>query len=787
MFEDALRQPSADCDAYLRRVCGDDLELYREVAALLEHHRVNEGDPAWAADAAVRVISSLPRLHPGDRLGRYQIESFIDAGGMGEVYKALDTRLNRSVAVKRLNGTQNDRFDQEAHAVAALNHPHICQIHDIGPDYLVFEYIEGRPLCGPVSVDEGLRLGIHIAGAIEAAHARGILHRDLKPANILVTEGGNAKVLDFGLAKITTNETDATQTLAGVIVGTAAYMSPEQAEGRPLDPRTDIFSFGTVLYELLSGRRAFEGATSAQVVSAVLRDDPPPLQTSVAALDRLVHQCLSKSAAQRPQTMADVKHALEDVVGERATVAVTSTKPSIAVLPFADMSPGKDQEWFSDGLTEEIINVLVQVPGLRVIARTSAFAFKGKQSDVRQIGNALGVTHLLEGSVRRAGDRLRVTVQLVTASDGTHLWSERYDREMEDVFAIQDDIARSIAKMMSVKLSVDRALGPRHVPNVQAYENYLKAVHEYVSMDLIKIKSARERLFGYLDRAAALDPAFAAPHALRGNILWTAAETSRHPARETFPKAKAALLKAIDLDPELPQAHAVLALIALTYDFDQIEAERHFLSFTKAAVHGSVDVWTSTAVSQFLAFTGRAHEAPHYLQPLLLDDPLNALTHHLLAVMRDAAGAHQEAEAEYRRALELDETFFVSGEGLAINQLYQRKLPEALAAMERAYAVAPWNQSTTGILAGIRRRTGDVAGARTLIDQFGDGERYGVPIGFALYHAVCEEADLAAEWLEKAIAQRDPRVFVFLYLLPGDVWRSSARWPALAKVLGMAH
>ncbi len=312
-------------------------------------------------------------LAPGSRLGPYEVVSALGAGGMGEVWKARDTRLDRMVAIKRLTA-HSERFEQEARAIAALNHPHICQIYDVGPDYLVLEYVEGRPLQGPLPVNDAIRLAIQIAAALEEAHARGILHRDLKPANVMVTPQGAAKLLDFGLAKLLDADADVTRTLDGTVVGTAAYMSPEQAEGKPLDARSDIFSFGAVLYEMLSGTRAFAGQTSAQVVTAILRDDPPALQAP-AGLERIVRRCLHKASAQRFQTMADVRAALEQLAAKPPEL-----QPSIAVLPFANMSGDKDNEYFSDGLAEEIINALTRIPGLKVIARTSAFAFKDKHA-----------------------------------------------------------------------------------------------------------------------------------------------------------------------------------------------------------------------------------------------------------------------------------------------------------------------------------------------------------------------------------------------------------------------
>ena len=423
-------------------------------------------------------------LTAGTRLGPYEILALLGTGGMGEVWQARDTRLNRIVAVKQLKAQHNDRFEQEARAIAALNHPHICQIHDIGPDYLVLEYIEGQPLRGAFPAAEALRLAIQIASALEEAHAKGILHRDLKPANIMLTGKGVAKLLDFGLAKLVSDEIDVTQTMPGTVLGTMAYMSPEQAQGKPLDQRTDVFSFGAVLYEMLSGSRAFNGDSTAEVLGAVLRDDPRPIQAP-PALERIVRRCLQKSPGQRFQTMGELRGALEHTTTDVASPGplVRGSAPwieergaSIAVLPFTDMSAAKDQEWFCDGIAEEILNALTPLKGLRVAARTSAFSFKGKGDDLRTIGEKLNVTTVLEGSVRRAGDRLRITVQLSDVQNGFQLWSERYDRELKDIFDTQDEIAKAIAERLRVTLAggKDDRLVERATTNVEAYQRYLK-------------------------------------------------------------------------------------------------------------------------------------------------------------------------------------------------------------------------------------------------------------------------------------------------------------------------
>jgi serine/threonine protein kinase len=430
-------------------------------------------------------------LTSGTRLGPYQILAPIGTGGMGDVYKATDTRLNRTVAIKVLNGAHSDRFEQEAPAIAALNHPHICTLHDVGPDYLVMEYVEGAALRGPLPVEEAVRLALQIAAALEAAHSKGITHRDLNPANILVTKQG-VKLLDFGLAKVSSaKETSITQTmghqtLAGTILGTAAYMSPEQAEGKPADARSDVFSFGAVLYEMLSGRRAFEGESAISTMAAVLNKEPHRLDAP-PVLEGVVMRCLEKQSARRFQTLAELREALG-----RATQARTGTlmpqHPSIAVLPFANMSADKENEYFSDGLAEEILNLLAKTPGLKVIARTSSFAFRNKEQDITKIAEALRVQNILEGIVRRAGNRIRITAQLIQAADGTHLWSERYDRELTDVFAAQDEISAAIAGALKVKLVASK---PRYTPKLPAYEALLKAKHFHWKVTAESMAQAR--------------------------------------------------------------------------------------------------------------------------------------------------------------------------------------------------------------------------------------------------------------------------------------------------------
>jgi eukaryotic-like serine/threonine-protein kinase len=712
----------------------------------------------------------------GVQLGPYRLLSPLGAGGMGEVWKARDTRLNRVVAIKRLSAPYSDRFDQEARAIAALNHPHICQIHDVGQGYLILEYIEGERLKGPLPTDQALRLAIQIASALEHAHGCGILHRDLKPANVMVTPPGEAKLLDFGLAKLVNGDVDVTRTLEGAVVGTAAYMSPEQAEGRTLDARSDVFSFGAMLYEMLSGTRAFAGTTTVHVLNAVLRDSPPPLQAA-PALDRIVRQCLAKSPTARFQAMADVRAALEQASRERDSPSA-SPQPSIAVLPFADMSPGKDHEWFSDGVAEEIINALTHVPGLMVIARTSAFAFKGKNEDIRRIAETLGVAHVLEGSVRRAGNRVRVTAQLITAANGSHLWSERFDREMADVFAVQDEIAGAIAATLQVKLSGAPAIHRRYTPNLPSYEAFLKALHHAQKLTPDAMARSRE----YYEQAIALDPGFALAHSTYGFYFAQLANYGLLTAHEAMPLVRAKAQRALEIDSSLPDAHAMLGVVAALYDYDWTEAERRFkLAMATDPIPAQV---RRAYALYYLLPTGRFREAADECQHALKEDPVDLMGRLRLAQCLRAAGRIADSFRTLREVLELDENLWFTHFVLGVEHTLVGDFSEAMPHAERAHVLAPWSPVATAGFAAVLTLTGEVSRAEALLEGLKPGDAYGAPLALGTFHLLCSEIDLAVEWAKRSIEQRHPAIFFFLNA-HGQTLRSSPSWPALADSMNL--
>jgi len=522
------------------------------------------------------------QLAKGDRLGTYEIVAPLGAGGMGEVYRARDPRLGREVAVKVLSRAAEDdpsrsaRLEREARLVAALAHPNVLTVHDVGEQdgthFLVTELLEGETLRerlarrGTLPWREVVDLGVAAARGVAAAHLRGIIHRDLKPENLFCTTEGQWKVLDFGLARLLDPTADATSgadadtalTRIGTLLGTAAYMSPEQARGEPVDERTDLFALGAVLHEALAGRSPFRRDNAGATLAAVLGDDPPPLPSGIEApprLVRLIARCLAKDREDRPASAADLADELERIGSDGAPREAAS--PSIAVLPFRDMSAERDQGYFCEGVAEEILHALTRVEGLRVAARTSSFQFDAG-GDVQEVAGRLEVGHVLEGSVRRDRENLRVTVQLIDGTTGFHLWSERYDRSCADVFAIQEEIAASVAAKLANGLTegARRAIRRRGTRNLLAYDHYLRGrrlANEHRHRSHLQASAEYEA-------ALAADPGFAAALAAYAEsqtqiYLWH----GRDP--QSLARAEAASERAFELDPEGPEALAARGLV----------------------------------------------------------------------------------------------------------------------------------------------------------------------------------------------------------------------------------
>jgi eukaryotic-like serine/threonine-protein kinase len=588
-------------------------------------------------------------VETGTRFGPYTVLNPLGKGGMGEVYRAHDERLARHVAVKVLSPeVEADhaalvRFQREARAVAALSHPNVVAIHDVGQEqgvsYVVMELLEGRSLRdelknGALSLQTTIGYASQIAAGLAAAHAKGIVHRDVKPANIFITEEGRLKLLDFGLARVAADETfdaaGATMsrlTTPGLVVGTLGYMSPEQVQGEQVDARSDIFSFGCVLYEMVTGRRPFVAETAMRLMTAIARDEPPPISSSLPpALHEILSRCLAKDREKRYGSASDLGRALESLAAEidrtvpfsssAPTVALESTRrrrlplvaagvtlsglvliaaviavlprfrsaaipagalnperiESIAVLPFTNLSGSRENEYLSDGVTEEIINALTRVPGLRVVSRTSSFALKGQELDIRQIADRLGVRALVDGSVQRAGEQLKISARLVEVENGYQLWSESYRREMTDIFAIQDEIASQVAAALEVELGV-RPRSSQPPRDIAAYELYLKGREASRIWTREGLDRAIEAFQGALQR----DPSFAeawAGLADTYSVLDHSPDATSLKPEESYRLATQAAERALSIDSKSAEAHAALGHI-LTHQGDFERAGHH--------------------------------------------------------------------------------------------------------------------------------------------------------------------------------------------------------------------
>ena len=691
---------------------------------------------------------------PGKKLGPYELVSTVGKGGMGEVWKARDTRLQRDVAIKFCATQFSDRFLREARAIAALNHPNICTLYDLGPDYLVMEFIEGTTPQGPLAPPEAIRLARGIAAALEAAHGKGIIHRDLKPANVVVTQSG-PKLLDFGLALVndsTVGFEDAATSLtaAGMVMGTIAYMSPEQAQGKPADARSDVFAFGLLLYELLSGRRAFEGNSPLATMAAILQSEPPALSASEVA--PVVTRCLKKDPAERYQTMTAVREALEQSQsGPAATARADSPGPSIAVLPFANIGADKENEYFSDGLAEEILNALSQVEGLNVAARTSSFSFKGSGAQLSEIAAKLRVATVLEGSVRRAGNRVRVTVQLVDVGKGFQMWSERYDRQMEDIFEVQDEIAKAITERLKVTLAGEIK---RSTQSLEAYELYLKGRHYWHQRSPSTLRVAIQ----CFEQAIKVDPRYALAWSGLADCYgilrvygWVTAEESR-------PQAHAAMTQAVTLDPSLWEVNFSRALYLFYFERDWRQAEPHF---DKAVAINPRSSLAQVYYSLFLAAEGRVAEAVEHATVACQLDPLSAFIHAVAGGAFHTLDRFDAAEQAARQSLELqpDYLFGLWVHGMALCGLGRNE--EAVVPLERAVTLsrAPIFVGNLGLAYG---RAGRIDDATRLLHELEERSGRGEYVAaFTLLCIYIGLRDLPAirELLAKALLETTPVSF----------------------------
>lgn len=760
-------------------------------------------------------------LAAGSRLGPYEILAPLGAGGMGEVYRARDPRLGRDVAIKIIadarstepstnDGSPPDpgrlervtRFEHEARAVAALSHPNVLAIFDIGigeSPFLVTELLEGETLRallerGPLSGQRAIEVALQVVAGLDAAHARGIIHRDLKPDNVFVTASGLVKILDFGLAKrvsvLDADEQSATRprTVAGTMLGTLGYMAPEQVRGLAVDHRADIFAIGAILYEMLTARRAFRGATPADTISAILTEPSSALSfgsDTPPSLVRVVRRCLAKDAEQRFQSARELGGALESASDIRAAhtapAEVTTQPSSVAVLPFTNVSADVDNQYFSDGLAEDLIDALTRLSGLRVASRTSSFRFRGQNADIRQIAQDLGVDAVLEGTVRRAGTRLRITAQLTNAADGYHIWSERFDREMADVFDIQDEIVGAIVTTLAPALAPEaKGVVRRPTENLDAYELYLKGRH-YWNQRSPTVVGTAIRCF---EDAIALDPAYALAYTGLADCYSILRVYGWTPPEHTQPRALDAVTHAVALDPGLPEAHFSTALYVFHFEPHWRAARRHFQEAIAASPRMAM---FEAYFALFLATAYEYDEAKERRDRALALDPHSSLVRFLAAatccLISDFAGAEQHAE----RALALEPESLGARWPQMIALAATGRLGEAIALGERVIARsrAP---IYIGVLGMVYGRAGRLAEARALGQELderrGRGE-YIVPAARLSVHLGLADAAGVRSSLELCVdGGAAPFSVVATSRLLVDAYRDD---PEIAELLDRLH
>jgi len=730
----------------------------------------------------------------------YRIENKLGAGGMGIVYKALDTKLKRTVALKFLplgvmtEESHRQRFLREATAASSLDHPNICTIYEInetneGQLFMAMAYYPGETLAaqvrrGPLPLDRALDLAIQLGRGLEYAHKRGVTHRDIKPANLMLHEG-TLKVLDFGLAKLA-GEAGLTQ--EGSTVGTLHYMSPEQAQGHDIDHRTDIWSAGAVLYEMLTGSPPFTGSTRQAILTGILAGSVPSAASRDPSLppeiDWIISKAMAKQLGNRYPQIADM---LADVAALRReekpthatgrSVVMPASLPAMAVLPFENLSSDKENEYFSDGLTEDLIDALSRLPGLRMVSRTSAFQFKGKAQDVREIGRVLKVDSVLEGSVRRAGNRLRITVQLTDVATGYHRWSQRYDRQLDDIFAVQDEISDAIVNALRVTLSVSHVPEARvHPRSVEAYQLYLKGRFHWNKKTPDGLEKARE----FFEKALEEDPGYALAYAGLAQyhnvraIYWLA------PPAETWPKAKAAALRAIELDPNLPDPYTVSGAIRGFYEHDWAAAER---DLEKAVDLRPNFVEGLLAHCYYFMATARLDKALEAAKKALESDPLSQGANAAEAMVLLYSGRYDAAIQRCKEALDLDPNFIEFYYTLGLAYQAKEQFPEAIAAFERGAETSRRMPLILGWQSACYAAAGRTEDAQRILDELLQIAEKGfpVPLPLAVAYTGLGDKDRAFEWLDRAVDSYD---FLLGYIQVVPTYDSLRDDPRYLRLLG---
>jgi serine/threonine protein kinase/TolB-like protein/Tfp pilus assembly protein PilF len=840
--------------AFIANSCGADPDLRRDVESLLAAND-DAGNSFLESPAVPRIV-----LAPGAKLGSYEIVGIAGAGGMGEVYRARDTVLGREVAIKVLpsilsrDADRLRRFEQEARAAAALNHPNILSIHQFGTQdnfpYMVSEFLEGETLRvrlerGPLPVGKAIDYTLQMLNGLAAAHEKNIVHRDLKPENLFLTTSGWLKILDFGLAKLQRPQElaarDATPTLAsgtvpGMIIGTVGYMSPEQVPGQEVDHRSDIFALGAIFYEMLSGKRAFQGATPADTLTAILNHDPPALIGTIPnitpPLDRIIHRCLEKDPKERFQSAKEAEFALRALsdagpfaVGDafkklpssalqrpwipRRTAALAALAfvgilgllvaanvggvrdrlrgqvgpriQSLAVLPLANLSGDPGQDYFADGMTEAMIAELAQISALRVISRTSVMQYKGVKKPLPEIARELHVDTVIEGSVLRSEGKVRITAQLIQAVPERHLWARSYDRELRDVMAIQSDVARSVAEEIRIQVTAqeESRLQKSHTVNPEAHDAYLRGRYYRRKGNRDDLEKARQ----YFEQALDKDPLYAPAYAGLADYYSVLPFYTTSKPDDVLPKAKAAVARALELDDSLAEAHASLAYIRTYYDWDWADADREF---QRALQLNPNDAAVRHRYSRFLSSLGRIDEALREIRLAQQLDPLSLIAKANVGVIYYFARQYDSAIKQLTDVLKEDPKFDVAYWGLGLCYEQKSMPAEAVAEMEKAAALSP-DTNTIASLGHAYAIAGEKGKAGKILKDLENRTKQESISGyqFALLYAGLGDKNRAFATLERAFRERST-LLIYLKMDPRfDPLRSDPRFLQLEREIGL--